>query len=287
MSNLPRVSIGLPVFNGERYLEETINSILNQTFTDFELVITDNASTDRTQEICLSYVNQDSRIHYHRNHKNLGAAPNYNLAFELASGEYFKWAAHDDLIAPDFLFRCVDALDQNPDVVLCYCKTTLIDGQGIPLHDYVPEPDTSVREPQKRFRNLLLTDTIWAGVLTFGLIRSGSIKQTAKIGSYPSSDEVFVAELTLHSHFYEIPEHLFFMRIHPEQSTQGNLTLERDRVLWFDTSMGGKIVLPKWQYLAGYLSAIYNAPISKKEQMFCYAQLVRWIFVQAHFRALG
>ena len=101
--NEPRVSIGMPVYNGEKYLEEAIQSILAQTYSDFELVISDNASTDKTQEICLEYAARDSRVRYHRNEKNLGAAPNYNRTFELSTGQYFKWADYDDLLAEEFL----------------------------------------------------------------------------------------------------------------------------------------------------------------------------------------
>ncbi len=113
MKAKPVASIGLPVYNGEKYLEQTLNSILAQSYTDFELIISDNASTDRTQEICQTYVAKDPRIIYHRNEKNLGAAPNHNLVFGLASGKYFKWAGYDDIIAPDFMARCFEILKLN------------------------------------------------------------------------------------------------------------------------------------------------------------------------------
>ena len=115
---IPRVTIGLPVYNGQNYLVETLESLLAQTYTDFELVISDNASTDRTEAICRQYAAGDARIRYYRNDENIGASANYNRAFELGRGEYFKWAAHDDLLAPTYLERCVEVLDANPDVVL-------------------------------------------------------------------------------------------------------------------------------------------------------------------------
>lgn len=98
----PKVSVGLPVYNGEKYLPQAIKSLLAQTFAEFELIICDNASTDRTQEISRTFTKRDQRIRYHRNPNNLGAAANFNLSFRLSSGEYFKWAA-DDLCAPEFL----------------------------------------------------------------------------------------------------------------------------------------------------------------------------------------
>ena len=93
--HIPKVSIGLPVFNGERYIRCAIDSILKQTFDDFELIISDNASEDRTAAICKGYEERDKRIHCHRFETNEGAARNYTAVFEMARGEYFKWAAYD------------------------------------------------------------------------------------------------------------------------------------------------------------------------------------------------
>src|SRR5437867_8743488 len=132
----PRVNIGMPVYNGERFLEEAIDSMLNQSFKDFELIISDNASTDRTQEICRAYLARDRRIRYFQNQTNLGATANFNRVFELSSGEYFKLANADDLSAPDLLAKCVAVLDAHPEVVLCYPKTTIIDENGDMIRQY-------------------------------------------------------------------------------------------------------------------------------------------------------
>ena len=125
-----KISIGLPVFNGEKYIEESIEAILAQTYTDYEFIISDNASTDRTQEICLGYAKSDERRKYHRSSTNLGAAPNYNRAFDLSSGIFFKWAEFDHLIAPEFIMKCYEVLEQNPKVVLCSPLSTIIDENG-------------------------------------------------------------------------------------------------------------------------------------------------------------
>jgi glycosyltransferase involved in cell wall biosynthesis len=283
-SNNPRVSIGLPVFNGERYLEPTLDAILGQTYSDFELIISDNASTDRTPEICQTYAAKDQRIRYYRNEKNLGAAPNHNHVFQLSAGEYFKWSGYDDLIKPDFLARCVEILDQNPAVIVCMPKPTLIDKQGVYLGKYEHEVDGSAPKPHHRFRDFLHNEK---GDLVYGLMRASVIRQTGLHGSYPSSDLVFLAELSLYGPFYIVPDRLFLRRIHSEQSTQGALQVERDRVAWFDTSLQDKISLPKWEYFFGYLKAITNAPLSRYERAYCYAQMVRWVLKPPHFRAMG
>lgn len=114
----PQVSIGLPVYNGEKYVGKAIESVLSQTFKDFELIICDNASTDQTEKICREDATKDSRVRYYRNEKNLGAAKNFNRVFELSSSEYFKWLAADDLIEVDFLQRCVELLDSDASLLL-------------------------------------------------------------------------------------------------------------------------------------------------------------------------
>ncbi|MEO1346882.1 MAG: glycosyltransferase family A protein, partial [Pseudomonadota bacterium] len=119
----PRVTIGVPVYNGDAYLAEALDSILNQTFTDFEVIISDNASTDGTEQICRDYAARDDRVRYIRQEKNLGAAPNFNLLVPIARGEYFKWAASDDLIAPEFLNYCVEALEKEFDASLAMTQT--------------------------------------------------------------------------------------------------------------------------------------------------------------------
>jgi glycosyltransferase involved in cell wall biosynthesis len=280
----PRVSIGLPLFNAEKYLAQTLDSILTQTFTDFELIVSDNASTDQTRAICQSYALQDRRIRYYRNQKNLGAAPNFNRVFQLSSGEYFKWAAYDDLMSQDFLSECVRVLDENPEIIMCFPRSNVIDEEGRFLGEHAYKSDTSLSKPHLRFRSLVLSPG--TGWQVFGLVRSSAVKKTALHGSYPSSDMVLLAELALYGPFYEIPKPLFFPRYHSEQGTQA-IPVERDRTLFYDTSSEGKIVLPKWQYLSGYLRAIRHAPLNGYGRLYCYLQMLRWVMIPDHFRALG
>ncbi len=284
-SQKPRVAIGMPVYNGEVYIEFAIELILAQTFTDFDFIISDNASTDRTKEICLSFAARDSRVHYYRNATNLGAAPNYNRVFQLSSNEFFKWADYDDLIAPDFLEKCIAVMDQDTGVVLCFPSARVIDENGAVLGDHHFKSVTSSPDARIRFRNLALYPDMAYQVS--GLMRSSAIKKTALHGSYPSSDLVLLAELSLQGRFFEIHEPLFFPRYHAAQSTKGTLSVERNRVVFFDTSNAGKILLPKWMLLFGFLRAIKNSPLGARANFYCYLQMVRWILKPDHFRALG
>ena len=276
MHNEPRVSIGLPVYNGEKYLREALNSILAQSYIDFELIISDNASTDQTQSICLEYAAKDQRVRYHRNDENIGAAPNHNLVFNLARGEYFRWAGYDDRISQDFLLKCVEVLDTNPDAVLCMPRTKVIDENGKDQEDFEYDVDASSPELYKRFRSFVITNH--TGSYSYGLMRTDVVAKTSLEGSYPSSDLVLFAELALYGQFHFMPDRLFYRRFHSDKSTRGNLKDERNRILWNDTSLQDKLVLIKWLYLDGLLKAIRNAPLSIVERIQCYLIVFRWAF---------
>ncbi|MEI7431228.1 MAG: glycosyltransferase family 2 protein [Betaproteobacteria bacterium] len=116
-SSHPAVTIGMPVYNGEQTLPAALNSILSQTFTAFELVISDNASSDATESICRDYAARDRRIRYVRQEKNLGAAANFRYVLDEARGEYFMWAASDDIRSADFITLYLDYLESHPEYV--------------------------------------------------------------------------------------------------------------------------------------------------------------------------
>jgi glycosyltransferase involved in cell wall biosynthesis len=282
----PRVSLGMPVYNGERYLEKTLDSVLAQTYTDFELVISDNGSSDRTQEICERYAAMDPRVKYHRNSKNIGIAPNFNRAYELTSGEYFKWTDYDDLLAPTFLERCVEVLDKHPNVACAFPRTKLIDQNDDLIRDFEPPDDSCSPEAHIRFKSLILDpDHIVSQVS--GLMRADLVGKTVMHGSYPCSDEVFLAHLALLGDFYEIPEFLFLYRIHPKQSTKGVLASERARVRFFDTSLEGKVVLIKWLYFKNCIYAIDHSPISIYQKVRCYLYMMQWLSATRNLRSFS
>src|SRR6267142_6107507 len=136
----PKVSVGLPVYNGAEFLRAALDSILRQDYRDFELIISDNASTDGTRAICQQYAQGDKRIRYFRNESNGGAAENYRRVFELARGDYFNWATHDDIQLPGFLRRCAEVLDKAPtSVVLVAPRAEIIDAEGRKIEDWPVE----------------------------------------------------------------------------------------------------------------------------------------------------
>ncbi|MEI9813659.1 MAG: glycosyltransferase [Acidobacteriota bacterium] len=279
----PTITIGLPVYNGQKYLAVALDSLLAQTDCEFQLIISDNGSTDRTREICERYAAQDSRIRYYRNPQNEGVARNFNRVFTLSDTEYFKWAPYDDLVEPNFLARCLEVMERNPSVVLCYSKAKVINETGAFITNYDPGPDTHSNKQHVRFRNLLLHPEY--AIQQMGVIRSSALRKTVLHGTYPSSDEVLLAQLALLGDFYEIQDRLYIFRRHEEQSTE--TSKQRDRVLYFDPTLAGKIVLPTWRYLGGYLKVLRNSSLQRSTLLSCYFSVLRWTIRSQHMRALG
>lgn len=279
---IPLVSIGLAVYNGENYLREALDALLSQTWTDFELIISDNASTDRTQQICLEYAARDSRIIYHRNDRNVGGVVNLNSTIQKARGKYLKLAAHDDLFQPDFLRQCVEVLEKNPEIVLCCSKTRLIDEAGQLYYGHAGDVDMRYVElmnadlliptdhpaPSKRFAAVLTSYHYFYPI--FGVIRMDAVRKLSRlIGTYAGGDSFFLARLALLGPFYEVPEVLSLLRRHPNQSLNlGTLSLQLYSI-WFDTSNRGKLVFPAWSRLADLLEGIFQAPLSFLERLKC------------------
>jgi glycosyltransferase involved in cell wall biosynthesis len=274
MSKFPRVSIGLPVYNGENFIEKTLDAILSQTFDDFELIISDNASTDKTGQICNLYAEKDKRIRYYRNEKNLGGSKNYNRVFELSNGEYFKWAPHDDLIAPTYLERCLEVLDRDPSIVLCYSKMHYVNETGLYVKDYIERPNHCSEQPYERFCDFVLKGT--QTFEHFGLVRSNILRKTSLYESYSLTDQILLAELSLYGKFFEIPETLLFIRLHPQICTVA-FPDRIGRTAWFDTSKVNKLAFPHWRAISSHRRSIKKAPLNDYNRYKCYVILAKWI----------
>jgi len=228
---IPTVSIGLPVYNGQKYLQRALDSLLQQDYEDFELIISDNASDDRSPEICRVYAAKDKRIRYYRNEINRGATWNFRKVFELARGKYFKWAAYDDECYPSMLYRCVETMHQAPtQVVVVYPRGEIIDdcGQVVgPTPDHV---DSNAARPYQRLARVLFNASFAHSF--YGLIRSESLRKTRGYVNI-APDHVLLAELAMWGQIWEIPEVLFRLRLHPENAMNVNKT-RRAMQAWFN-----------------------------------------------------
>ncbi len=273
-----RVTIALPVYNGENFIEAALDSILQQTYDEFELLISDNGSTDGTREICLRYAAQDSRIRYVRSDVNRGAGWNYENARALARGtDYFKWAAHDDIIAPTFLERCVAALDADPDAVLAFSGVAAIDAEGNVIRLKRRQVEALRPRPSERFRGVICTDADPEAV--FGLMRVDALVNTRGQGDYVASDRVLLAELALQGTFHEVPEVLLFNRDHPSRSVRITGGDFRQLTSWFAPDKPEQF-MPNWRLWREYAHAARHTPISFAERVRC--MLLLPAFLQDH-----
>jgi glycosyltransferase involved in cell wall biosynthesis len=252
MEAQPRLSIGIPVYNGERFLEELLINLLNQTFKDFEIVICDNASTDRTEELCLSYARGEPRIRYYRNKQNLGAHPNFNKVYALSTAPLFKWAAHDDLYEPSFLSRCIQILDANPDVVVAHSDCVFADELRRPFtataaDAYIDPRSGSIfkldpaglvegRSATRRFWNVLFR--MQCGTQIFGVIRREALARTGLVRDFYGADKLILAELALLGRFAQIREKLFIKRW--SNSTDNAYSLRLRQLAAFSSAPFGK-----------------------------------------------
>jgi len=275
----PRLTIGLPVYNGERYLPRTLSCLLAQTFGDFELIVCDNASGDSTKEICLDFASRDSRLRYVHNERNLGAIPNFNRAVELGSAPFFKWTAHDDLYSPSYLAECMAILERSPDVVLAHSDTAFIGeddekfawdsatGSYVdPLTGIHQRPDSpdigKSTSPVERFWQVL-SGALW-GTHMFGVIRRPMLQKTRLLENFVSSDRAFLAELALLGRFETCEERLFKKRFHRQVSWALNQHELRDYL-----STADKTYSRRARQVRAFFGAPSGKPISGVERMVC------------------
>ena len=283
----PRVSLGMPVYNAERYIEEALDSLLEQTFTDFEIVISDNASTDRTAEICRAYATTDERIRFIRNRTNYGVISNFNSVFRLSEGEYFKWCASDDICAPDFLRQAVAVLDDEPSVVLVFSLIEGIDENGRPresLPGQITDRDTrgtvSSPDPVVRFRKLL-RHVWWVDAAFYGLMRADVLTQTSLHRYQRSGDQLLVTEMALKGRLYEIPKVLFLSRYHSHKTSAQQKT-HRQRAELIENRLLGRGARDWWKIVRGhpmrivaYATLVRHAELSTAQRLSCYYEIAR------------
>lgn len=280
----PTVSIGLPVYNGERYLDATIRSILGQEFRDLELIVCDNASTDATAAICRRHAAADPRLAYHRQPRNLGAGPNYDDCFHRARGRYFKWAAHDDLLAPDYLARAVEALEAAPEAVLCTTGITEIGPEGEVRRRYANRfPGIGAAEPARRLGAVIHTRHQCEDF--FGLFRRTALLGSGLHGTYSGSDRVLLAEMALRGPWVCLPQPLFLHREHPQRYTRALLLKDRrEAALWQDSGAAARRTSTQfhWNVWRHYWRAVARSVPDAAARRACHAELMRWWLTDEH-----
>lgn len=231
----PLVSIGLPTHNGERYLHDALDSLINQDYQNLEIVISDNASTDGTFAIATGYAAVDSRVRVSRHEANVGPAANFNFVLGQAHGEFFMWAADDDQWSPSYVSACVGALRAAPQAVLACTQVRFVDEGGLPrpmnpeLHD---NPDLSTSSIRKRIRLLLSRETWY---LIYGVIRRDVLLKVTPMADTYGADVVLTGELALLGPFVTVPKRLYvYRKIDARPSDRGSwhdFVLDRNQAM--------------------------------------------------------
>lgn len=269
---MARVSVGMPVYNGERYLARAIEGVLNQTFGDFELVISDNASTDATESICREYARRDWRIRYVRQPVNLGGPANYRQVFALGTGEFEKWTNADDVWDVTFIEKALAVLDAHPDVVACYPRTRFIDSNGADMGLFDGDLEVMQDLPSERFRHLL--DNLKLCHADMGLIRRAAMARTRLMTEERACDVHFVAELSLHGKLWLLPEPLFHRRMHPSASSW-DMRDEARLNEYYDPGRRDTLGTHTWRKYARLAGAVWRAPIPAREKFVLGQDLLR------------
>jgi glycosyltransferase involved in cell wall biosynthesis len=280
----PTLCIGLPVRNGEAYLSDALESALGQTFSDFELIISDNASTDATQDICRTYADRDRRIRYTRVDRNIGAGPNFNRVFAFCRSPLFKWMPHDDILAPSFLQRCVAMLHADRWAVLAHTAVSMIDEDGRPLKvrgdgkvidrhgrgllDIEPLHLAEGDLPQDRFSDALRRMN-WC-IAALGVLRADALRRTHLLGGFYGGDYVLLGELALLGRFRQDEEQLYLKRCHSGISVHLGYQA-RARMIDPQEAPG----LPGLKLRRAYLRALTVAPLNLGQKLSCLGTVAR------------
>lgn len=273
----PVVSIGLPVYNGAATLRPALDSLLAQDYADFELIISDNASTDTTESICREYAAKDRRVSYHRAERNMGAVWNFNRVFALSRGQYFMWAAADDTREPSYVRLCLDRLAQDPEAVLCYSRTYVIT-PGQPVADVFEGIDLTVPNPADRLVALMRSDWWRWGLAFYGLIRAQSLRATRLCENVFGHDYDVVLQLCLQGHFTRCAETTFYYTRN-ETGESAQAYYYRVMKALDPKNRPGFRILPFWKMAMRFLRLAALAPLPRSARLRLCAVVLRHGFL--------
>ena len=277
-SKEPLVTIGVPVYNGERFMRQSLDALLAQTYTDFALVISDNASTDRTGAICKEYVDRDSRVRYFRNEQNIGLSANFNRVFELSNSKYLKWSTSNDLVAPDMLGDAVAVMEGDPSIALCYPKTILMNEDGQETGCYDDRLQLMEDDPVARYVTFLKNVRLCHQHQ--GLIRTEMLRRTSLLSQHTDSDINLLAELSLYGKFFEVPKYQFFRRFHADASSADRNS--RHQARHYYSSRVARLNLSSYRFHLAFVKGVLRGPLTIRQKSRLIRVLVKRIYWDKH-----
>jgi len=258
----PLLTVGMPTYNAAATVRSAIDSLLAQRFGDFELVISDNASTDDTWSIIQEYMQRDARVQGTRQPRNIGANANYSAVFDRARGRYFKWASSNDWCAPDFLAQCVEALERDPGVVLVAPRTRLFQSDLAQATNY--SGDIACMQASAADRFIHAATKLALNNVMNGVVRFDALRKTRLIEHYPGADTVLVGHLALLGKISLLDERLFYRRMDAETATRMMSEAAVLRHHYPDDTWRSR--LPSWRLALGWLRVALTAPVSAGEK---------------------
>jgi glycosyltransferase involved in cell wall biosynthesis len=261
----PLVSVGLPVYNGAEHLAKALDAVLDQDLEDFEVIVCDNASSDATADIARGYAARDARIRYHRNERNLGLAGNFNKAFQLATGKYFKWWAHDDWHPRELLSRTTEVLEAHPSAVLCATGVAIMDDDGEVFEEWRPQANLLTPPPHLRFHRLLWT--LGETHPLFSVMRADALARTPQYRPFVGGDRVLLAQLVIMGGFAGIPDLMHYYRqarMRPGAKRDPG-KLSQAEIL--DPANKGKLPSRTWRLCYEHLRLVAAAPVGPREKL--------------------
>lgn len=269
--SVPRVSVGMPAYNAETWIEAAIESILRQSLSDFEFIISDNGSTDRTAELCQSYAERDSRIRFLRSERNRGAVWNFNHVLAQATAPYFKWASANDLCHPDFLDACVRVLEQDSRVVLAYPRSALFTDDPERGEPYDDDLGLEMDDPCARFMRFI--ERIRLNNVMMGVMRRDAIRATPQEQCFLGSDVVMMAALTLAGRFHQVPRTMFYRRM--DEASATSLRSARELRRHYDPAKADRMIFQVWRARLEYFRAVRHGPLHWRQKLRLYRYLAR------------
>ncbi len=285
-SPTPRLSIGVPVYNGEDYIAEAITSHLEQDFGDFELVVSDNCSTDGTPDIVNDFVKADARVTYTSNDENIGSTANFNRLFRLTNGDLFRWAAADDRVEPGYLSKVISMMDADPQIVIGHADSMLIDPKSEPMLEmdqgflggdgymeaiklHPPAGDERFHSPHPHKRIDAVINNNHRNFYIFGIMRRDVMMQTRLHGSFYGGDRTLLVEMAMRGTFRKVPEPLFASRSHAKNSGRNGLNFEELK------QHGAQDISFAGQVMKGYISGVRTAGVPRSEELKCLAVIAK------------
>jgi glycosyltransferase involved in cell wall biosynthesis len=259
-----RVVVGLPVYNGERYLGAAIESHLAQSFGDFQLVISDNGSTDAT-DICADFARKDARVKVLRSPENRGILWNHRRVFEAIESphQYFRWAAADDIMEPGLLEAMVEVLDTRSEVEAVVPDTRNIDTDNRIIGSMARTLDLQSADAFERARQVLTSG--YQMVIAFGLFRASTLQSLRTRPDYIGWDFVFLWELALRGQMVQPVGPVLLRRFHP--GAMSNVKTAKEMRKWVEPKSSARMTFPHWTWAYERLRALLAAPLPRHDRL--------------------